>query len=49
MLLAGAAVGASVWALVRYYTHPHRPMVVAVPADDAGDTIPAPELLPVDP
>lgn len=46
-LLASVSVIASVWALVRFYTHPHVPMVVPVPtvvAVDAGGEIPAPEV-----
>ena len=48
-LLASVAILGSVWALVRYYTHPHAPMRVTVSVDasawDAGaGFIPAPEL-----
>ena len=45
--LAAFAVAGATWALVRYYTHPRPPMVVAVPALDADapdGEIPAPEL-----
>jgi hypothetical protein len=31
VLLASVAVVGSVWALVRFYTHPHQPMMVATP------------------
>jgi hypothetical protein len=51
-LLASVAVIGSGWALVRFYTHPHQPMVVPVPADagaaaEWGDAavIPAPDLV----
>ena len=46
-LLASVSVIASVWALVRFYTHPRVPMIVPVPAVvavDAGGEIPAPEV-----
>jgi hypothetical protein len=49
-LLASVSVIAAVWALVRFYSHPHVPMVVpASPAvaADAGASpgeIPAPEV-----
>jgi hypothetical protein len=55
-LLASVSVVGSGWALVRYYTHPHLPMVVPVQASgeaDAGGSdaseIPAPELVPIAP
>ena len=48
-LLACVAVVGSLWALVRFYTHPHAPMRVPVAADagawDAGPgMIEAPDL-----
>jgi len=54
-LLASISVVASVWALVRFYTHPHLPMVVPASnevttgsARDASATeIPAPDLEPI--
>jgi hypothetical protein len=50
-VLGLVAVAASVWALVRYYTHPHLPEVVpaqphVLPAPSATE-IPAPEVVPV--
>jgi hypothetical protein len=42
-LLASVAVSASAYALVRYYTHPHAPMLVPAVTADAGE-IPAPDL-----
>lgn len=47
--LAAFSIIGAVWALVRYYTHPHAQMVVAVPPPaptydaDAGE-IPVPEI-----
>jgi hypothetical protein len=50
-LLAVVAVIGSGWALVRFYSHPHQPMLVPVPPDAGaaavwGDAavIPAPDL-----
>ena len=55
-LLASVSVVASGWALVRYYTHPHLPMVVPLKVSEAADAgssdaaeIPAPELVPIAP
>ncbi len=45
-LLAGIAVAACAYAIVRYYSHPPLPMIVQVPVD-AGE-IPAPDLVAVD-
>lgn len=53
--LALFSVGGAIWALHRYYTHPHQPVVVMVPASaptydaDAGE-MPVPEeyLLPAE-
>jgi hypothetical protein len=47
--LASVAVVASIWGVVSYYTHPHLPMMVPVPAEagvwDAGPGLfPAPDL-----
>lgn len=44
VFLAAFSIAGSVWALVRYYTHPRPPMLVAVPPPaltydpDAGET-----------
>jgi hypothetical protein len=46
-LLAGVALAASVYAVMRYYSHPPLPMLVPV-VNDAGE-IPAPDLEAVDP
>jgi hypothetical protein len=49
LMLASVAVVGSIWALVRFYTHPHAPMLVPVARDaatwDAGaGLIEAPEV-----
>jgi hypothetical protein len=36
VLLASVAIGGSVWALVRYYTHPRMPMTVSVTSSTAA-------------
>ena len=54
-VLAAVSVTAAGYALVRFYTHPHQPMLVPAPSasqpDESwilpdGGEIPAPELLP---
>ncbi len=52
-LLASVAVIGCIWALVRYYTHPHAPMVAPVhqvapvPSDEHPGEVPV-EVVPVD-
>jgi len=55
-LLAAVSVTAAGYALVRYYTHPHMPMLVPAPPGAStptgpesldGGEIPAPELVPL--
>jgi hypothetical protein len=54
VLLAFVSIGGALWALVRYYTHPHQPMVVMVPRPaptfdaDAGEIEVPPEFLETD-
>jgi hypothetical protein len=47
-VLASVAVVASVYALVRFYTHARPPMLVPAVEADAGE-MPAPDLVEVDP
>jgi hypothetical protein len=44
-LLAAVAVVGCVWALLRFYAHPHRPMLVPAPSSSEA---PAPELVPME-
>ncbi len=42
LVLAAAAIVATVWAIVHHYTRPHPPMLVPVPA---ASEIPAPPVI----
>jgi hypothetical protein len=50
VLLAALAVGATGYAIIRYYTRPRPPMTVPArdPAPSNSTEIPAPEIVPAD-